>query len=248
MKKFEMKKIVVANWKMNGNTEFLNNYFHEEANISDMVDIVICPQFPLLLSLYDYAKKYNFFIGAQDCHYAEKGAYTGDVSANLLADIGVEYVIIGHSERRAYHLEENEHIAKKFQAAQELALIPILCIGEVLEDRKNGNYKNFILEQLENSLPENFTENFVIAYEPVWSIGTGMIPDNKQISEICELVREFLKNKMGDNYQKVRILYGGSVNEKNVTDIKKIQGLSGYLVGSASLERGKFIEIANSLT
>ena len=242
-----MKKIIVANWKMNGGVEFLNNYFSGGFTASNQIDTVFCPQFPLLNSFAYYANKYGFFLGAQDCHHEFKGAFTGDVSAELLKEISVNYVILGHSERREYHFEKNEVIAKKFSQAQKFNLTPILCIGESLIDREKGNYRDFLLTQLSNSLPENFTSNFIIAYEPIWSIGTGVIATNDQIIEVFSLIKEFLNNKIGSDVDKIRILYGGSVNDKNVGDLSKIKDLSGYLVGSASLKRDQFSIISNSL-
>lgn len=181
-------------------------------------------------------------IGGQDCAREEKGAFTGDVSAFMLKDAGCEYVILGHSERRQYHSESNEIVAQKISQAIAHNLTPILCIGEARESREKKQYADFICKQLENSLPENLKiRNLVIAYEPIWSIGTGLVPTVAEIEEVANLIKnEIAKNK---NIGSLKVIYGGSVKKENAGEILNTKNIDGLLVGGASLVADDFFAI-----
>ncbi len=223
---------IAANWKM--------NYLRKEAEqlAEELVkahsarhDVLICPPFTLLDLL---AKKLNgsgIKLGAQDCHDQSKGAYTGDISAEMLADAGATHVILGHSERRNYHKESDELVQKKAAAAIRAGLIPVICIGETLEERKAGNAEAVVAKQM-GFLPQG---NIILAYEPVWAIGTGVTPT---VAEI-EAMHGFIATKRPDT----KILYGGSVTEANCKEISLIPNVSGFLVGGASLDVAKFTKI-----
>ena len=184
-------------------------------------------------------------LGGQDCHTQTKGAFTGDISAKMLQDCGAYYVILGHSERRQHYLESNDLIAQKIIAAIEQKLIPILCIGESRELREQGKFKEFIVEQLENSLPKNIEiKRLIVAYEPVWSIGSGLVPTKEQIEEVVTFLKANLaKNKNIKNFQ---IVYGGSVNLENAGEILNTKNVDGVLVGGSSLNSEEFLKIVYS--
>ncbi len=186
-------------------------------------------------------------LGGQDCAIEQEGAFTGDISAKMLKDAGCNYVIIGHSERRRHHFENNEIVRKKALAALDQELLPILCIGESLELRQNGNYLNFIKEQIENSIPKDTDVNdLVIAYEPVWSIGTGKVPSISDISEVADFIwQEISGNKDFAKIKNFRIVYGGSVTLDNSKEILEINNIAGLLIGGASLKADIFANIVN---
>ncbi len=204
--------------------------------------------FSLPTALLGFAKKYNVLLAAQDCHFEDKGAFTGDVSPLLLQKLAIENVILGHSERREYYFEKNELIAKKFLAAQKNNLMPIICVGEKKQEREEGKEKEVIRKQLFKSLPkENITNSFLIAYEPVWAIGTGLVASYKQIENMFNFIKELIDENGNLKKHNKGILYGGSVNAKNSDEISKVANLSGYLVGSASLKKDEWQKIINSL-
>ncbi len=180
-------------------------------------------------------------IGGQDCGYEEKGAFTGDISAKMLHDAGCNYVILGHSERRQNHFETNEVVNKKVQVALKNKLIPILCIGESLDLREGDKYLDFIKEQIANSIPQNIDiENLIIAYEPIWSIGTGKIPSKDQINEMADFIKNEVEKNKKFKINNLRILYGGSTNKDNTKEIMSVKNISGMLVGGASLKAQEF--------
>lgn len=185
-------------------------------------------------------------IGAQDCGFAENGAFTGDVSAKMLKDVGCQYVIIGHSERRKYYFESDEIIAKKLKNALGFKINPILCVGENSDIRASQNYLQFIEKQLRQSLnSEDEIEKILIAYEPIWAIGTGNNATSSQITEVAKFIKEFIANNF-NNIKEALIIYGGSVTSKNSAEILKISNIDGLLVGGASLDANEFINIACS--
>ena len=189
-------------------------------------------------------KSRDINLGGQDCHQRSNGAFTGDISAKTLHDCGCKYVILGHSERRQYHFESNQIVAAKAKTALEQGLIPVICIGESKKLRKDNNYLPFLKEQIENSIPDNINiEKLIIAYEPVWSIGSGLIPQNSQIEEAADFIKEVLDNNKKLQIKNYTILYGGSVNKDNAGSILKIKNINGLLVGSASLEAKQFFDI-----
>ena len=238
-----MKKLVVANWKMNGDIEFMQDFFANLDSLNNAklaeIDVTICPPSPLIIELAKYTQDKKIIIGAEDCHFEEKGAFTGDVSVKLLKSLGVEQVIVGHSERREYHFETNQMVHSKAVAALANEILPIICVGETELERENNSYKEIIIKQLQESVP--YGKEVVIAYEPIWAIGTGKVPNNKEIAEIFAIIKDTLK------LDGLRILYGGSVNSKNCDELSGIADLSGYLVGSASLKPEGFSKIVNSL-
>lgn len=245
------KKILVANWKMNGGIKFAKSFFNDlqsniEDNLSNNLELAFAVPFPLLSCINNYAN-FNYKLSAQNCHHQDQGAYTGEVSPYLLKDFAVDYIIIGHSERRAYNHETSALVAKKMQAAINCNIVPIICVGETNSQREAGEYIKIISEQIRDSVIQDCAnKEIIIAYEPVWAIGTGKVPSNQEITEIFALIKQQLEQKK--NISKVRILYGGSVNKKNCEKLNVIHNLDGYLVGSASLKPSEFAFIAKSLS
>lgn len=223
--------IIVGNWKMNGNKNFASEMIRRLNGIDSENTIVICPPSPLLYMFNEF--KYS--VGAQDCFYQASGAFTGENSPILLKEMGCEYVIIGHSERRSLFLESDDLIYKKWEAAVSCGLIPIVCIGECASERKI--WKDVLCTQLERYIGKNFCKT-IFAYEPVWSIGTGIIPTVKDIEEVSA----FIKYVLGSSSE-YSILYGGSVNARNVSQILACNNIDGVLVGGASLKAEEFVNI-----
>lgn len=243
----DCKPLIVANWKMNLAIFALDELLSYGAFNNN---VVICPPFTSLEALSKKLGATSIKLGAQDCSNlaAKSGAFTGDISSGMLADIGCKYVIIGHSERRKYHLESNATIKQKISNAHAAGLIVILCVGESLTSREDGSYKEAISKDLAECLPASVSpDNTIIAYEPVWAIGTGKTANSKQIQDM----HEFLTTKVKDLFQKssqtfeqnVKIIYGGSVNEENSALILSIPHVSGLLIGGASLDSKKFYKI-----
>ncbi len=229
-------KLIVANWKMNlslSQAEKLARQVDSQDNKSNI--IVISPPFTHISRVSEVLKATNIFLGAQDCHYENKGAFTGDISPAMVKELGCKYVIVGHSERRNYHFETDEIINRKAVAAINNGLVPIICVGEKLEERETQKHKKIVETQL-NVTTKNLSGEYVIAYEPVWAIGTGKTATNSEISEMHSYIRTLNHNK---------ILYGGSVNEKNYEEILNIPNVDGLLIGGASLEIEKFGKIMN---
>ncbi|MDX2083063.1 MAG: triose-phosphate isomerase [Rickettsiales bacterium] len=186
-------------------------------------------------------------LGAQDCHFENSGSFTGDVSAEMLQKIGCEYVILGHSERRAGHFESDEIIAKKISAALAKDLIPIICVGESKEIRDQGKHLEFVYRQIIHSIPKDVKFNkMIIAYEPIWSIGTGITPSKEQIAEIAKLIKKIFNEKLNDRAEEYFMLYGGSVSSQNSAEILAIENVNGLLVGKASLDVEEFVKICLS--
>jgi len=228
--------LIAANWKMNClKADAILLASHIKSGFSGKNTLVLCPSFPLLAVVSGVLAGSGIKLGGQNCHFEEKGAFTGEVSPEMLKDIGVDYVIIGHSERRAGNNETDELVRKKAVAAIKAGLKPIICIGELGEERKNGKTQNIILGQIEKSLPEG--SGYVIAYEPVWAIGTGLTPTSEEIAEVTGLIKQ--------KKPQIEVLYGGSVTDSNCMEISKISNVSGFLVGGASLDIGKFSKIMN---
>ena len=242
-----MQKIVAGNWKMHGSHQQLGvieelNERHENSDCT----ILICPPYPFLSLALSKAK--TVLIGAQDCHYQDQGAFTGDISAPMLSSLGVSHVIVGHSERRQAYKETNDLVKAKAVAAQNAGLTPIICVGETLQERENGKARDVISEQLEDALPQNAHEaDFIVAYEPVWAIGTGKIPSVEQITEIHALCREHLKNSFPSIAAHIPLLYGGSVKRTNAREIFSLDNVDGALVGGASLNANDFSPIIEAL-
>ncbi len=246
------KSLIAGNWKMNGLTEdsikrvsdLLNKLKNEQTN----AEILICPPFTLISKLADLLKGSSILLGAQDCHFNEKGAHTGDVSPTMLKDISVNYVILGHSERRADHNESNQIVSKKMENAINSSLKTILCVGETKEEKQENKTLKVVENQIINSLPKKFTsDNVVIAYEPVWAIGTGLVPTLDDIKQVHNFIRDLLVKISPEHGDKIRILYGGSLNPKNAKEILAIDNVDGGLIGGASLVSEDFFTIISSL-
>lgn len=238
--------LIVSNWKMNFNfiqaKNLVTNLKKIKYNKLKLTNI-ICPQFLLLPTLNEVLYKSDLILGAQDLHFDLNGAYTGDTSIELIKDYNCKYSIVGHSERRALHNESNIMIKKKVKLCLDNFIIPILCVGESIEQRKKNTYKDFILKQLTECIQKIKCPELVIAYEPIWSIGTGIIPKVEDIIEVSELIFSFLKKEKIDKFQ---ILYGGSVNSSNFREINSIDKINGALIGGASLKIDEMKKILTS--
>ena len=247
-----MKALIAANWKMNKGIKEAVSFvrdFKKLAKHAKNIDIAICPPFTLLFELNELLKNSGIKLGAQNMHFDEKGAYTGEISPLMLKDAGCEYVILGHSERRQHFKETDDLINKKVKSALKNKLKPILCIGETLEQRESNETMRIIESQFKNCLnnvDEKEMKNVIVAYEPVWAIGTGKNATPKQAEEVHKFIRSLLlKNynkKISDN---VRIIYGGSVKPENIKDLMKMKNINGALVGGASLDPKSFAQICN---
>jgi triosephosphate isomerase len=245
------KKIIAGNWKMNKTRDEALQFVYavsEKLPHIDEVDSVVCAPFPLLRTLCKRQGD-NLRVGAQNMHYADNGAYTGEISADMLTTLGVAYVIIGHSERRAMFNETDETVNLKVKKAFEKGLIPILCVGETLEQREKGQEKQVVKAQLEKNLEglnKNDIEHLVIAYEPIWAIGTGRTASAEQAEEMCAYVREVVKDLYGQAADKMRVQYGGSVKVDNIKEILSMPNIDGALVGGASLKADDFVKLVEA--
>lgn len=251
-----MKPLVVANWKLNPQTlaeakRLFNSIKKGIKNIKN-VDVVICPPFPFILNLE--SKILNLKLGAQDCFWEQKGAYTGEVSPKMLKDLGCQYVILGHSERRIYLGETDEMINKKIKLALKAKLNPILCIGETEEERNQGRIQEVLKNQLISALlgiSKSIIQNskFSIAYEPIWAIGTGKACEVNEAQTMGLFIRKIVAQLYGSLVsKKVQILYGGSIKSKNALSYIKEATMQGLLVGGASLDRQEFIQIVKKIS
>ena len=243
------RKLAAGNWKMNGTRAALEELTAITAAHGDpAIDILICPPATLLMQAAALTAGKPLDIGAQDCHSDPSGAHTGDISAPMVADAGGRAVIVGHSERRENHNENNSLVRSKSQAAQDAGLTAVICIGETLSERDSGQTLDIIAEQLQGSTPDGATpDNTVIAYEPVWAIGTGKVPTLEQIGEVHDFIRKSLTERYGAAAQDMRILYGGSVKAGNAAEIFGVANVDGALVGGASLKERDFTPIIKAL-
>ncbi|MFC2091735.1 triose-phosphate isomerase [Elusimicrobiota bacterium] len=244
------KPIIAGNWKMNKtNGEAVTTIGLLKENLADIEDIgiVIAPPYTTISELCNMLKDSNIEIGAQNMHFEKKGAYTGEVSALMLKDIGCKWVIIGHSERRQYFGCTDQIVNKKIRAAVEEGLFPIVCIGETLGEREAGRTFEVLKSQLNEGLKdlsESERQNLVIAYEPVWAIGTGKTATPAQAQEAHKFIRDTVSGMYGEDYsQSLRILYGGSVKPDNITELMALDDVDGGLVGGASLDADSFENI-----
>ena len=232
----------VANWKMYGDLSSINQINKliklSKSKIYKNTKIVYCPPYTLIDRLITKTNKSPISIGAQDCHFETTNfAFTGKISAQQIKKLGAKYVIIGHSENRSLG-ETDKIINRKLKSALKEKLIPIFCVGEKLKDKKINKTSSIIKKQIRNGLKgiKNFN-NIIVAYEPVWAIGTGLIPKNYQIEKVVKLIKDNVNKKTN------KILYGGSVNNKNILELKKIKSLNGFLIGGASHTVDKFVDI-----
>lgn len=243
------RKLAAGNWKMNGTPQSLEmiEVLAQSSPDADC-DILVCPPATLLVSAAARAKGTPVMIGAQTCHTAETGAHTGDVSASMLRDAGASHVIVGHSERRAAYGETDALVRAQAEAAAQVGLAAIICLGETLDERDNGQALPVIRRQLAASLPQAATgTTTVIAYEPIWAIGTGKVPQMEEIAEVHTQLRTDLVEKLGPEGNAIRLLYGGSVKPGNAADIFALSDVDGALVGGASLTAADFSPIIAAL-
>ena len=245
-----MQKLAAGNWKMNGlATALAEVQALTAAHPAPACEMLLCPPATLLAQMNWAARGSNLRLGGQDCHPDAAGAHTGDISAAMLRDAGAVYVILGHSERRADHGETDALIRAKAQAALAASLIPIICVGETEAQRDAGTTLEVIGGQLDGSVPDGATAaTLVVAYEPVWAIGTGRTPTIAQIAEVHAFVRDRLTARIGAGAAEVRILYGGSVKPSNAVEIFAVPHVDGALVGGASLKAADFGAIVAALS
>jgi triosephosphate isomerase len=244
-----MRKLAAGNWKMNGTTDALGELSAlAQAFPAPTCDILICPPATLLSRTSDAAGP-SIATGGQDCHANVSGAHTGDTSAEMIADAGGTYVIVGHSERRTDHGESDAVVRAKAEAAWRAGLIAIICVGETLEDREAGNTLSVVGTQIAGSVPQGATgANTVVAYEPVWAIGTGKVPTLAEIGEVHDDIRARLQARFSGAADEMRLLYGGSVKPSNADDIFAVSNVDGALVGGASLKAEDFGGIISALS
>lgn len=242
----KIKALVAGNWKMNGSKKQLAEVKKLASAIAKgkpKADAMICPPATLVSRLADLKAK-GIAVGGQDCHANVSGAHTGDVSAEMLKDAGAKAVIVGHSERRADHGESDKAVCAKVDAAHRAGLTAIMCVGESLKQRKAGDTLKVVQAQLRGSLPKKCSaKNTVIAYEPVWAIGSGLTPTAAQVEEVHTALRKALVRRFGDEGAKMRILYGGSVKPANAAELMAVPNVNGALVGGASLTAKDFAGI-----
>lgn len=244
------RPLIAANWKMHKTTQEAKNFMSELlpkiADVKDC-DVLICPPYTLINSVDQGRDGTNILLGAQNMHFEEKGAFTGEISPGMLKDLNCEFVLLGHSERRWVFGESDELINKKLLVAFSNGLIPVLCVGEQLEEREKNLTEQVILNQMEKGLKgvsEEYISRLVIAYEPVWAIGTGKNATTKDAKDAIALIREFIHSRFGAEVaDKIRILYGGSVKPANVKSYMEQEGIDGALVGGASLEPDSFVSL-----
>ena len=235
-------KLIVANWKMNFHYKNADNFCKKILSKKKLIKnkFVICPPTTLILQLSSKFKKITF--GAQNCHYEKFGAYTVDISAAMLKNINCKYVIVGHSERRIHHFENSIVLKKKMQCVLNAGLIPIYCIGEDVNIKKNGKTKNHLLAQLSKTLPQKNKKKIVVVYEPIWAIGTGKTPTVNEIEDINLYIKKIIK-KINSSYEKTNILYGGSVDKHNSSVFLDNNNIDGLLIGGSSLNFNTFSSI-----
>ena len=247
----EMRRLIAGNWKMNGTGAALTEAKALAEALtaeSAAVRVAICPPATLIERMAGAVKGSAVEVGGQDCHAEASGAFTGDVSAGMLADAGAGLVILGHSERRAMHGETDADVAAKVQAALGAGLEPIVCVGETLEQREAGQAVAVVQAQVAGSLPDTLSgTTFAVAYEPVWAIGTGLTPTTAQIEEVHRAVRAAMVERLGETGRAAPILYGGSVKPSNAGEILRTPDVGGALVGGASLKSQDFLGIIRAL-
>lgn len=245
------RPLVAGNWKMNGLLASLaeiaalgSGY---DPDLKSRVELAVCPPATLVGLAVEAAGRVGLKLGGQDCHTAASGAHTGDISAEMLKDAGASYVIVGHSERRADHGETNELVLAKAAAALRAGLTPIICVGETRAEREAGDALSVVGAQIEASLPADAPGDIVVAYEPVWAIGTGLTPTPTDVAQMHEFARERIEKRLGGGKSgAVRILYGGSVKPANARELIGLPHVDGALVGGASLTAREFLAIADA--
>jgi triosephosphate isomerase len=244
------RPLIAGNWKMNGliaSGAELQAIIAKSEPLAAKVDLLICPPATLVAAFATRARGSVVAIGGQDCHTAPSGAHTGDVSAEMLKDAGAWFVIVGHSERRADHGETDSVVNAKAEASWRAGLTAILCVGETRAERDSGKTLEVVGRQLAASVPDGATvENLVIAYEPVWAIGTGLTPTVKDVEQVHGFIREKMKARFPAEGDGIRILYGGSVKPSNAAELLAVKNVNGALIGGASLKATDFLAIAGA--
>lgn len=244
--------LIAGNWKMNG----LRGSLDELTALAGMLTtgeapravVVICPPATIVAAVARQGASAGILAGGQDCHAAASGAHTGDIAAGMLADAGAQYVIVGHSERRAAYGETDEQVRAKAEAAIGAGLKPIICVGETEAERDAGNAEAVVASQLAGSIPDAAEQHEVIvAYEPIWAIGTGRTPSNDDIAQMHGSIRRQLTDRFGEKGAGVRILYGGSLKPQNAREILQVENVNGGLVGGASLLAKDFYTIISAV-
>jgi len=243
-----IRTLIAGNWKMNGLRASMAEFDAMLAGagaFAGRLDLLVCPPATLIASFAEKAKGKGIAVGAQDCHQNASGAHTGDISAEMLKDAGAISIIVGHSERRADHGESDALVRQKAQAAWRAGVTAIVCIGETRAQRDAGQTLDVCGTQLKGSLPDGATSaNLVVAYEPVWAIGTGLTPTAADVEEVHRFIREKLTDRFKTEGGKMRILYGGSVKPSNAKELMAVANVNGALVGGASLKASDFLAIA----
>jgi triosephosphate isomerase len=243
-----IRPLIAGNWKMNGFKQSVGELGQMTTGRGDLwrkVDLLICPPATLIMTFAVVALGSRIQIGAQDCHPAPSGAHTGDLSAEMLADLGATAVIVGHSERRADHGETDALVRQKAEAARRAGLTAIVCIGETQAQRNAGQTLEVCGSQLDGSLPDSASAtDLVVAYEPVWAIGTGLTPTEQDVEQVHCFIRDKLTSRFKAEGARIRILYGGSVKPSNAAELMAVQNVNGALVGGASLTAADFLAIA----
>ncbi|MFC6199975.1 triose-phosphate isomerase [Ponticaulis profundi] len=241
------KRLIAGNWKMNGLKAAVSEAETVAKSLSEQsadCDVLICPPATLIAVFEEKLTGTAVQYGGQDCHTNESGAHTGDISAEMLADLGCAFGIVGHSERRTDHGETNDEVKAKAYALTRANVLPIICIGETQSERESGNTLKVLTEQVENSVPTDLDgTKMVVAYEPVWAIGTGLVPELSDIEEAHNHIRATLTNMGIANADEIRLLYGGSVKPGNAGEILTVSNVNGALVGGASLKAADFLGI-----
>lgn len=250
-----MKKLIAGNWKMNGSQasasaliDDINTALSKNAALFETNDFLVCPPFVHVQAVQESIKQagLSIHVGGQDCAATENGAHTGDISAEMLKGLGCDYVILGHSERRHNHSEDSKTVKDKAEQAHKQGLITIICVGEQEYDRDGGYEMEVVGGQLEQSWPDTATvHNLVIAYEPVWAIGTGKTATPDDVRVMHKFIREKLQEHLADS-ENIRILYGGSVKPENAAELFAVDNVDGGLIGGASLKAEQFIGIASA--
>jgi triosephosphate isomerase len=244
-----IRPLIAGNWKMNGLKSSLGEFeaiLAGASAVASKADLLVCPPATLVSC---FAKRVGdsrtLSVGAQDCHPSQSGAHTGDISAEMLADAGARAIIVGHSERRADHGETDALVRQKAEAVWRAGLTAIVCVGETQQQRDQGQALEICRGQLTVSLPDGARAgNLVVAYEPVWAIGTGLTPTSQDIEQIHRFIRDFLMTRFKEEGSRIRILYGGSVKPSNAGELMAVANVSGALVGGASLKAADFLAIA----
>lgn len=245
------KPFIAGNWKMYKTISEAKEFAHrfKELYRKSDVNVAICAPFTQLLTLKQEFSGSDIKIAAQNVHYETEGAFTGEISCGMLKELGIEYVIIGHSERRQYFGETDETVNLKMKKSLKEGLLPILCVGENLQERESGRYKNTVEEQIRKAfldIDKSSAEKVTVAYEPIWAIGTGKTATGEQANEMCGYIRDVIENLYGDDASdKIIIQYGGSVKPENISEIMSMPEIDGALVGGASLNAESFIDIVN---